>query len=180
MRSSHSWEEEFCEPAPAQPLHSWEQVASHSWDEDGEIENDADYSSSDEEETYIPSQAGQMLVDLLLTLLWCGTLTAKSLCIICYWAQMAGCQSPISDFAKPPGHAFGNYQKQIDRVLGVNLHDKSQYAVATPMHLRFQRIRSVRRTVVRPAHHVLDHEARNRTGLYGDLVAAIRDNEWGL
>ena len=50
-----------------------------------------------------PELASQMLTEYLLTLFFAGRLSAKSVCVLCFWAKAAGCKSnEVAQFAMKP------------------------------------------------------------------------------
>ena len=72
-----------CKQAPNDPAHSWE-TPLHHWEQEDDSEE------SDLELDPTPSQARSFLVDLLLHMLLAGQVSAKLVCVVCYWAWKAG------------------------------------------------------------------------------------------
>ena len=62
--------------------------------------------------------AAEMLRDMLIAMYCSGSLDAKSLCSLCYWATRAGCEG-VDDLGVRPGVSTGNYSKHLSLVLGL-------------------------------------------------------------
>ena len=68
----------------------------HSWENE---------SSGPEEagEAAIQEAAGVQLVELLVALMWSANLSARTICILAYWAHRAGAVGGVSELAVAPG-----------------------------------------------------------------------------
>ena len=78
--------------------------------------------------------AGEQLLDLLLQLLFAGRISASLVCIVCWWAWKAGCESScLQRFAYRPGAQSGKYQGHIDTALGVSTKSAS-HSINVPMY----------------------------------------------
>ena len=112
--SSHPWEAEnysFGTPS-ATDMHPWEEKGYNaSPDED----NDSDKELTAEEE------GCNGFVEYLADLYFGGArVTANHLCILCHYARMAGVKDKrVAAYALRPGVASGNYQKHLDRAMGL-------------------------------------------------------------
>ena len=101
MTSSSSWEGWAT---------SWDDSAQRpSFDPDDEIPYDE----------YSPEQAGHEFASMLVDMKRCGTITAKSACILAFWAVQAGATGFAGKFALAPEKHTGYYSKRFDEVVGV-------------------------------------------------------------
>ena len=92
--------------------------------------DDSDEAMPEEDETL---NAGKQLIDFLLVLLWSGSMSARTLCTICWWVCKA---SPdISKYAKVPRCQSGKFQAHSDDRFGV-------FGVAGHITLSLRRFRS--------------------------------------
>ena len=72
------------------------------WFEEEGLDSDSGSGSEDERDP-TPTRAGRELVELLVFLRMTSQISAKLLCIICYWCQRAGATGDVSNFARPRG-----------------------------------------------------------------------------
>ena len=91
---------------------------SHSWDH---AWGDAPYASSDSEsdddfyENISPEVAGEEFAAFLLSLHLSGKLSARSVCILAFWATRAHCIGPAGEFSLKPDSPSGHFQRKIDK-----------------------------------------------------------------
>ena len=80
----------------------------------------SDSATDSESEVDEAVDAGRAFIDLLLSLLTCGRLSAKNVCILCWWASKGGLAA-ARDLAFRPDAPSSHYQRHIDCVNKVAL-----------------------------------------------------------
>ena len=122
---SHSWEQPHRlrkQRRTEYPTHSWEDRA-----------RDADI--SDEEAESEQTIASRQLLDIILGLYLESVLSARVFCEVCHWAARAGIDyDDIAKHGLPPGQSTGNYQKHMNRTLGLDELQRSHYQVRAPCY----------------------------------------------
>ena len=138
--SSHSWE---------RLDRSWER-SDFSWDPD-----DLEEFTRQEGEA-----AGEMFIDFLLTLHFSGHMSAKSLCVLSWWASRAGALGPAQKYAFRPDAPSGHYQRHVDLQNGVNIKEmkSKMLKVPVPKYSKHDAGRSVVEHPVQAPHDVLCQE----------------------
>ena len=65
-------------------------------------------------------------------------MSAKSLCVLCWWAARAGIAGPAGSYSFRPGTPTGHYQRHVDSVSGVNLkaNKQSMLKVGVPRYTK--------------------------------------------
>ena len=92
---------------PSQPPES----ESGEWSEDSDTEWYKDI---------CPEEAGATLVELLVNLHLEGKLSAKNLCVLCFYAEKAGVSAAKDLSYKPDTKAVGHFSRHVGRILGSN------------------------------------------------------------
>ena len=95
--------------------HAWEDDGAHDWERGSNSDDGVDPSQNKE-------LAAELFLDTVVGLYLTSSISAEALCTICYWGHLAGLPDSVGEYGKKPGGASGNYQKKLDRVLG--LRDK--------------------------------------------------------
>ena len=126
---------------------------SERWDgDDGSLDADADLSSEDGDDDYndddndpeefeedaepTPIEAGNCLLVFLLDMLFKGVISARAVCVICYWVGKMGFRDHrISRFGLRPGSPSGHFQRHIDKRMGVSTRD-ARYRIGLPTYTR--------------------------------------------
>ena len=140
-------------------------------------EHEDDSEESDLELDPTPEQAGSFLVDFLLHMLLAGQVSAKLVCVVCYWAWKAGAKGPVKDFTVQPGQASGNYQKKVDRACGVDLHANSSFVqLDVPGQSKHNLSRTIFQTPVRAPHEVLNKEMSNWKAW--EISGMVEEHAW--
>ena len=64
-------------------------------------------------------QAGSKVFDMLMDMYsQCSIVTAKDVCILCYYMHLAGAEGAyFEDFGLDPGHQSGKYRHHLNRML---------------------------------------------------------------
>lgn len=134
MKRRHAWEDAAASSAP----HLWEV---------GDAKEEM--SESDCIDAFL-----LMLVDLTMS----GTLSAKSVCLLSFWANRFHPCDALGAFAKGPGAPSGHYQRQLDRVIGWKQTPEHFYQLSVPVLRRHDLERSIFEMPVIPAHEAIERE----------------------
>lgn len=121
-------------------------------------------------------EAGEMMVAFLLDLLYTNSLSARSLCVICYWASLAGAQGPVSDFKMKPSSPTGHFQRKVDKATGVDLAGMANgmHRVGVPQHKKHDMSRTTHAMPIQLPHEALAGEAAENP----DALTGPTDPEW--
>jgi hypothetical protein len=162
---------------PEKNFHTWEAPERHAWEEDPGSGCDDD--GDGEEEVPSGEAAGKLLSEFVLQLQMGGMLSARALCIICYYASQAGAKG-CGDLAFAPGKkSTGHYQRHIDVALGVDMHDKSLFRIWVPYYNKHDCSRTVRQTPVQPPHERIHDEMTRRGSTEEDVRQLIGEQGFG-
>jgi hypothetical protein len=143
--------------------YSWESRA-HSFDDrqtDVDPEGFWDASDSDEDlNTLSPGDASEYLLNFLFSLHYAGKLSAKSLCVISWYASLAGGAAPLDKFGFRPDAPSGHYQRHLDTVNGIKMKDQQEwrYTISIPGHAKHDNSRKSHDIMVNVPHEVLHKE----------------------
>lgn len=150
MASAHPWE------SPPQGRQAPSQYAAPWDDPDYNPEPDSD---ADPDPHNDPEAAANEFVDMLVELYLSSKLSARTLSVLCYWAQKAGMPGLVSQYAMRPDipHS-GNYQKHLDRALGFDVEKTKLYTVAAPGYPRGELGRGTIDLPMRPPHELIEEE----------------------
>jgi hypothetical protein len=121
----------------------------HSWERDQHVwehidASDSDASEADPYDDVGPDEAGEQFATFLVSLCLSGKLSAKSTCVLAWWASRAGAIGPCRDIGLRPDAATGHFQRKIDKCTGMDEKIKDLYSFDIPGHARFDHSRSVR------------------------------------
>lgn len=131
-------------------------------------------SDSDLGEDVYNEEAGRFLTAFLLSQHFAGKLSAKSLCIIAWWASRAGAKGSVADFALNPKSTGGHFQRKVDTVCGVSLKKHKFYEVSVPSHSRADYSRTSLPHPMRLPHEVVEELAQKTPDLAEKLRQARR------
>ena len=82
--------------------------------------------------------ASEEFANILRSLKLNGTLSAKNVCLLSYFAKMAGMKGEGTSFAQPPGLQTGKYSYHFDRITGLDLErDALNYVLHVPSTQRW-------------------------------------------
>lgn len=97
------------------------------------------------------------MVALLLRLKHNDKLSAKSLCLICFWASRASATGKVSSIAYHPTKNTSSYQWHLDKVLATgHEREKARYTnMEVPVHQKWDGSRGVVDIPARPIHEAL-------------------------
>ena len=100
-------------------------------------------------------EAGSNLTEMLTDLYLEGKISAKSICILCFWAHRAGVKAAASLSFKPNA-VTGHYQRHLDTVLKTNAMDL--YEIPAACHCKFDVVRTNKNFEALVPHEGLKHE----------------------
>ena len=117
--------------------------------------------------------AGERLVERWLLHYCEGKLTAKDVCINCWWASAAGAEGPFDKFKVKPEASSGNFQKKLDKAFAF-VRSMEPVSVPAPQFIKGER--DVAPLLLVPPHeafaaeYLQDGDLRDRLndGLQGD------------
>jgi len=152
-------------------VYSWDDMAAPLGGDPG---GEGDEPSPDEPQT--PEECGEVLVELLAQLLFEHNISAKSMCLICYWADKVGAKGPLGKYALRPGAPTGHYQRKVDSASGVDLRQDAQemYKIEVPQHSKYDLSGTPHAMVVRPPHEELTKEVEKDSA----LLDPLEGEEW--
>ena len=142
--------------------YSWEMESvseRYDWEADsGMPEPDADSSDDlpEEEESVDPTQE---LLDYLVDQHQAGSLTAKQVCVICYWAGQAGLEKAKGLGLPPWTKGTGDFKRLLDKKIGQE--GPRLYSLNMPMYSRKQDTRALQPLPVLLPHELLEQELAN-------------------
>ena len=126
-----------------------------------------------------PAACSQAFMDMLVQMKLEGAkMTAKSACILSYWAQKGGLAPPGDLLALEPGIDGGRYSSHFDKTLGFDqlLKKESWYTVKVPGHRRHDASRCVRDVSAQPIFTALASELSENPGIWDLLDQQKLDN----
>ena len=128
------------------------------WFELQEDESDEDHVA--DERNPSREEAGKHLIELLLYLRLAGNISAKLMCIVCWWAHRAGAVGGVEAFARPPWlRSTGHYQRHIDTKMGFRDQWGDRFAyLNVPGYALHSGRRTTHRLAVIPPHESLRDE----------------------
>ena len=133
-------------------------------------------SSAPDEEEPLGEEAAGELIKFLLTRHVEGTISARTMCVICWWAVKAGCRSEkVSKFAYSPEAQTGKYQRHVDAAMGVSTKNQSSYRVDVPSYLKHGLTRQEVPTTVGIPHEQLLEEIADNVTFEDDLHSAVQE-----
>lgn len=167
MASSSAFDRQPWEEAPD----PWDRPPD-SADSDGSDAEESDHEGAEGEE------AGEMLAQMLLSMVWAGKMSAKTACVIAWWASRAGAKGPINDLAYRPSAPSGHFSRKVDNVSGIDLRKHKRYLIKVPATTRFDHSRSTIDLPLVNAHEAIESELADNPGLSAELQAKIDGNEF--
>ena len=122
-----------------------------------------DDDSSDEEpdfHNFTGEDAAHFFIELIMMQVWAGKMSAKTACLLCFWASKAGASDPIGKYGFPPGKQSGHYMRHLDSASGTKLAKArlSCYSVNVPQHCKYDYSRTVHPMLIRLPHECLHDE----------------------
>ena len=118
-------------------------------------------------------EAGEALAQMLLHMVFAGKMSAKTACVIAWWASRAGAVG-IKDLAfRPSDPATGHYQRKIDSISGIDLRNHNRYLMTVPGTLRYDCSRSTFELPIVLPHETVEIELANNPDLPRQLAEKI-------
>lgn len=127
------------------------------------------------------SAAGDVLAEFLMTMHLAGKLSAKSLCVIAYWASRAGAKGKIQEYSyRPEDPWIGHYQAKVDRVNGLKVSEmrKTRYHMRVPGLAKWDFSRSSHHMPVSLPHEALLEEIMENPGLLEEAKQKRANGHW--
>ena len=155
-------------------LHSWEERC---WEQ--EVANGECQSGNEDESEELPvgDEAAEMLVSLLFAMLHGGIrMSAKHLCIICFWASRAGIGGPCKTYSFRPNAPSGHYQRHIDAKDGSRDKHKETHTLQIPLHEKWSASRVVADVPVLVPHSEIIKDIEASMGFRESLRHKLRNN----
>ena len=135
---------------------NWEQRCYSHLEESDQDDDDDDDSTTDIEEMSADDCAAEFH-DFLVSLKMRGQITAKTACILAWWAKQGGLNNAGTRLAVKPSRTGGAFSEHFDRVVGLNSCD-DVYTISVPGHERATLGRATIPTTVNLLHHALAEE----------------------
>ena len=153
---------------------SWEDEGTETWEtyapsdeparEEDEGSNADDLADAEWEEA-TPADAEEELLSHILENQRRGHLSAKTICVISYWAGKAGLDT-VGTLAVRPDSSTGNFQRKVDQVRRAREGEcPGGYVVAIPAAIRASYERGIHDLVCIPPHEALVNEMRGNVGV---------------
>ena len=169
--ASHSWE-----AAPArdharedvEESHEWETAAAPDEDDDDEWQSVA----SSDDEPLTEEGAGEQFVAMLTDMLLQSGISAKTFCLLCFWAARADAKGPAKTYGKAPGARTGHYQRHLDGLLGFQNFDQALLNVQVPAKHKHDMGRCEHTLPLLPPHEALYKEVSDNPSILTDLEQA--------
>ena len=126
-----------------------------------------------------PEECAEHFQDMLIQLKCSGTLSAKQVCLLAYWAKGGGLDEVGSKLALPPGRSGGNYSRHFDHVLGFNKDLRENfYEVPLPQVERWTASRVVESCAANLVHAQLAEEICSTKDVDRKVSAAVEASGW--
>lgn len=164
--------------------HSWEQPSgeSHGWEDESASDGpDFDPGTWGEHdgadwEPRTPARYAEDFLAFLLSIYSAGQVSAKSLCILCYYASRAGMPF-VERFGLAPGKSSGHYSRRVHGALAKEEGGSDElYSIQVPGHRRHDLSRTTHTLKVMPGHESLAKEMERDPSLSLRIREAIDED----
>ena len=138
----------------------WVLVDGDANDDDGYgLEWGGVYSGSDDDDQirHGPNTAGSKFVKYMVGLLCGSTLSARTFCIIMYYATLAGIKD-AEKYGLKPGSQTGKFSRKVKKVLGWEKRTDRFYEMDVPGHGKHDISRTTKSVGVIPAHEQMSKD----------------------
>ena len=164
--------------------HSFEEAPWHSFEEDDDevawVASDDEYDDMNVSREPTSHVAGLEFSVVLIWLQTSGKISARDVCVLCYWAKHANLTGPATEFALRPDSPTGHFQRKLDACLGVKesigAHAYSLTVPGTDRHAASRNKQAI--TTIVP-HETLAEEIATTPEALGQLQDAVDNLEWG-
>lgn len=160
---------------------SWEDPA-RDWDRPEAATSDVHWEDSGDEaplESLSSEECQTEFAKLLTDMYVTGALSAKSLCLVCYWAMRSGAKGPIVQLGMAPTPHTGHYQRHLDSVLRLKETEAKMHRIAVPVYSKNSASRESTLLEVLPPHEAIWEETTEDPTIREEFEAQLRNQEWG-
>ena len=105
-----------------------------------------------------------------------GEISARRVCILCYYAAKAGIQE-ANPYALAPTSPSGHFQRKLDQALHLGTEDEQLYIMDVPMTVRGSKREQVA-TGTLPPHESLYREVAEHPEILSTWSEKIANNKW--
>ena len=109
-----------------------------------------------------------------------GSLSAKAVCTLAFFATKAGAQGFVKRLSFNPDAASGHFQRHIDSVLLFSEDKKKLYELTCPGHTRYDKDRVTHTIHTVPLHEALANEVADHPEMASTLKAMTENREWSV
>lgn len=160
------------------PVNMWQRPRA-AWDYDDDVAAEGDPHPDDiGDDEVTPEIAGQEFADMLFDLKVKGRLSARDVCVLSFYASLAGLVGPACDFGFRPSAPTGHFQRHLDTIVGTNTKVEGAYMLTVPAYDKYGLSRTTIDIETIPMHEALNSEVENNPDVQARLVASIAANEW--
>ena len=123
-------------------------------------------------------EAGEAFVDELIEAYLRGKpMSARLMCVLCYWAGKAGMQE-ASKYGLSPNNTGGHFQRKIDVALNLEQYDEHLYELDIPGQQRSEPTRGSLQVHINPPHEVLAAEVAKHPEILEKWRGRVSDEAW--
>ena len=122
--------------------------------------------------------AANILTDMLVELKFSGSLSAKDVCVLMFYARICGLECPAVDFAYKPESLRAHFNRHFNIVLGFGQALEQSYTLRVPGYNHMQGKPCTMEVPCFPAHELLDNELIGSPELEEQLSHGVANNEW--
>jgi len=127
-------------------------------------------------------QAALNFIEKLVHMNDLGGLSAKDLCILCYFVTKMGCPKEVVDmldeYALPPGDTGRNFQRKLDTAQGMDKENPHEYILDLAGYNKYDESRSIHETIAMPAHEGIARELEAKANIIETMITQIKQREW--
>ncbi len=89
-----------------------------------------------------PLAASHEFVEMLVDQYLQSAISARTLCMLCFWAQRASMPGRVSEYAMRPGAPTGHYQRHLDHAMGFLAGQQKNYTITVPAYPKGEVVRA--------------------------------------
>ena len=124
--------------------------------------------------------AATEFLDVLTDLYSISQISAQHFAVLCYWAAHAGMPGLVHKYGMKPGLDSGNYQKHLDRAMGINDVKSKAYSLDTVGNRMGSVERATMSLPIIPLHEAIDSELREDDTLLLKLQEALDESRFPM
>ena len=152
----------------------WDVPAGFPADGSDEVEADSDL----DEEGINDQEAAHAFVDFLMSLKMRGKLSAKDVCVLCWYGSRCGLAKPGADLAFRPNAPSGHYQRHLDSVTEMSSKLKGACMIVVPSFDKYSMSRCVLNIPMIPLHEALQGELEEDPSIETTFNASTPEGDW--